>query len=32
MAAVLLSIAPIPLFYLFAQRQLIKGFAGGLRG
>ncbi|HWT91690.1 MAG TPA: carbohydrate ABC transporter permease [Solirubrobacteraceae bacterium] len=32
MAAVLLSIAPILTFYLFAQRQLIKGFAGGLRG
>jgi raffinose/stachyose/melibiose transport system permease protein len=32
MAAVLISIAPILLFYLFAQRQLIKGFAGGLRG
>ncbi|HET6508986.1 MAG TPA: carbohydrate ABC transporter permease [Baekduia sp.] len=32
MAAVVISIAPIMVFYLFAQRQLIKGFAGGLRG
>ena len=31
-ATVLISIAPILAFYLFAQRQLIKGFAGGIRG
>jgi raffinose/stachyose/melibiose transport system permease protein len=31
-ATVLISIAPILLFYLFAQRQLIKGFSGGVRG
>jgi raffinose/stachyose/melibiose transport system permease protein len=32
MAAVVISIAPILAFYLFAQRQLIRGFAGGIRG
>jgi raffinose/stachyose/melibiose transport system permease protein len=32
MAAVVISIAPILAFYLFAQRQLIRGFAGGLKG
>jgi raffinose/stachyose/melibiose transport system permease protein len=32
MAGVAISIAPILGFYLFAQRQMIKGFAGGIRG
>lgn len=32
MAAVAISIAPILVFYLFAQRHLIRGFAGGIRG
>jgi raffinose/stachyose/melibiose transport system permease protein len=32
MAAVIISILPILLFYLFAQKQLIKGFTGGIRG
>jgi raffinose/stachyose/melibiose transport system permease protein len=31
-AAVAISIAPILAFYLFAQRHLIKGFSGGIRG
>lgn len=31
-AAVLISIAPILAFYLFAQRQLVKGLTGGIRG
>jgi raffinose/stachyose/melibiose transport system permease protein len=31
-AVVLISIAPILLFYVFAQKQLIKGFTGGIRG
>lgn len=31
-AAVLVSTAPVILFYLFAQRQLIRGFSGGLKG
>jgi raffinose/stachyose/melibiose transport system permease protein len=31
-AAVAISIAPILAFYLFAQRQLIKGFAAGVKG
>jgi raffinose/stachyose/melibiose transport system permease protein len=31
-AGIGLSIAPVLAFYLFAQRQLIKGFSGGLRG
>ena len=31
-AAVLIAIAPILLFYVFAQKQLIKGFASGVRG
>ncbi len=30
-AAVLVSIAPILTFYLFAQKQLIKGFTGGIK-
>jgi len=30
-ATVILSIAPILLFYLFAQRQLIRGFTGGIK-
>ena len=32
MAAVVISIAPMLLFYLIAQRQLIRGFAGGVKG
>jgi raffinose/stachyose/melibiose transport system permease protein len=32
MAGVAISIAPILAFYLFAQRQLIRGFSGGIRG
>jgi raffinose/stachyose/melibiose transport system permease protein len=31
-AAVTISIAPILAFYLVAQRQLIRGFSGGIRG
>jgi raffinose/stachyose/melibiose transport system permease protein len=31
-AGVVIAIAPILLFYLFAQRQLIRGFSGGLKG
>lgn len=31
-AAVVISIAPILLFYVFAQKQLIKGFSSGIRG
>jgi raffinose/stachyose/melibiose transport system permease protein len=31
-AAVLISILPVVAFYLVAQRQLIKGFTGGIRG
>jgi raffinose/stachyose/melibiose transport system permease protein len=31
-AAVTISIAPILAFYLIAQRQLIRGFSGGIRG
>jgi raffinose/stachyose/melibiose transport system permease protein len=31
-AAVVVSIAPILAFYLLAQRQLIQGFSGGIRG
>src|SRR5262249_73400 len=31
-AAVVITIAPILAFYLFAQRQLIRGFAGGVKG
>jgi raffinose/stachyose/melibiose transport system permease protein len=31
-AAVAISIAPILLFYLFAQRQLIRGFSTGVKG
>jgi raffinose/stachyose/melibiose transport system permease protein len=31
-AAVVIAIAPVLLFYLFAQRQLIRGFSGGIRG
>jgi raffinose/stachyose/melibiose transport system permease protein len=31
-AGVAISIAPILAFYLFAQRHLIKGFSGGIRG
>ncbi len=30
-ATVLLSILPIVVFYLFAQRQLIRGFSGGIK-
>ncbi|HEX7084500.1 MAG TPA: carbohydrate ABC transporter permease [Gaiellaceae bacterium] len=32
MAAVAITIVPILAFYIFAQRQLIRGFAGGIRG
>jgi raffinose/stachyose/melibiose transport system permease protein len=32
MAGVAISIVPVLLFYLFAQRQLIRGFSGGIRG
>jgi raffinose/stachyose/melibiose transport system permease protein len=31
-AAVLISIVPILLFYIFAQRQLMQGFSGGVKG
>jgi raffinose/stachyose/melibiose transport system permease protein len=31
-AAVAMSIVPILLFFVFAQKQLIRGFTGGLRG
>jgi raffinose/stachyose/melibiose transport system permease protein len=31
-AAVAISIAPVLLFYFFAQKQLIRGFTGGIRG
>jgi raffinose/stachyose/melibiose transport system permease protein len=31
-AGVAIAIAPILAFYLFAQRQLIRGFAGGVKG
>jgi raffinose/stachyose/melibiose transport system permease protein len=31
-AAVIIAILPILGFYLFAQRQLIRGFSGGIRG
>lgn len=31
-AAVTISIVPVLAFFLFAQRQLIHGFAGGIRG
>lgn len=31
-AAVVISLGPVLIFYLFAQRQLIRGFAGGIRG
>jgi raffinose/stachyose/melibiose transport system permease protein len=30
-ATVILSIAPILFFYLFAQRQLVRGFSGGIK-
>lgn len=30
-ATVIVSIAPVLLFYLFAQRQLIRGFGGGIK-
>jgi len=30
-AAVLISLAPILVFFLFAQRQLIRGFTGGIK-
>jgi raffinose/stachyose/melibiose transport system permease protein len=30
-ATVMISIAPIMLFYVFAQRQLIRGFTGGIK-
>ena len=31
-AGVAISIAPVVAFYLFAQRQLIRGYAGGIKG
>lgn len=31
-AAVLISILPVLVFYLFAQKQLIQGFTGGVKG
>jgi raffinose/stachyose/melibiose transport system permease protein len=31
-AGVVIAIAPILVFYLFAQRQLIRGFSGGVKG
>jgi raffinose/stachyose/melibiose transport system permease protein len=31
-AGVAITVAPILAFYLFAQRQLIRGFAGGIKG
>jgi raffinose/stachyose/melibiose transport system permease protein len=31
-AAVVIAIVPILAFYLFAQKQLVRGFAGGVRG
>jgi raffinose/stachyose/melibiose transport system permease protein len=30
-AAVVVTIAPVLIFYLFAQRQLIRGFSGGIK-
>lgn len=32
MASVAISVLPVLLFYILAQRQLIKGFSGGIRG
>jgi raffinose/stachyose/melibiose transport system permease protein len=32
MAAVVISIIPILAFYVFAQKQLVRGFTGGIRG
>ncbi|WP_143543197.1 carbohydrate ABC transporter permease [Rhodococcus sp. NCIMB 12038] len=31
-AAAILSVAPVLLFYIFAQRQLMRGFSGGIKG
>ena len=31
-AAVVVAVVPMIVFYLLAQRQLIKGFASGIRG
>jgi raffinose/stachyose/melibiose transport system permease protein len=31
-AAVVIAIVPVLVFYLFAQKQLIRGFSGGIRG
>ena len=31
-AAVIISVLPILVFYLFAQKQLIRGFSGGVKG
>lgn len=31
-AALIISIAPVLIFYLFLQKSIIKGFAGGLKG
>lgn len=32
LAGVVIAVAPVLVFYLFAQRQLIRGFSGGLKG
>ena len=31
-AGVAITVAPVLVFYLFAQRQLIRGFSGGVKG
>jgi raffinose/stachyose/melibiose transport system permease protein len=31
-AGIAISIAPILVFFLFAQRQLVRGFTGGVKG
>jgi raffinose/stachyose/melibiose transport system permease protein len=31
-AAVVIALLPVLAFFLVAQRQLIKGFSGGIRG
>jgi raffinose/stachyose/melibiose transport system permease protein len=32
LAGVVIAVAPVLVFYLFAQRKLIRGFSGGLKG
>jgi raffinose/stachyose/melibiose transport system permease protein len=32
LAGVVIAVAPVLVFYLFAQRQLIRGFSGGIKG